>query len=46
MKIQRTNHFLQGVLHQMVPDAIDPDRKKSYKKKEGSEFQINSSIIS
>ena len=30
MKIQRTHHFL----HQMIPDAIDPDRKKSYKEKE------------
>ena len=34
MKIQRTHHFLQGVLYQIVPDAIDPDRKKLYKEKE------------
>ena len=34
MKIQRAHHFLQGVLLQMITDAIDPYRKKSYKEKE------------
>ena len=46
MKIQRTNHFLQGVLHQMVPDAIDPDRKNHIRKRKRiSNKQLHNFLI-